>query len=115
MDTNTLRKKADEWDNLNWKTTRAGNQTATIMLNADEYFHVEEGWDIDGPIRVKITYSPRTDRTTARYSPLPSDKFDMDNPYEYPCASCGAKRHAPCVGDKPECAFRVFLMKGGML
>lgn len=115
MSTHTLRKMVSDWDSLEWKTTRAGNQTATIMLNAGEYLHVEEGWDIDGPIRVKITYSPRTDKTTARYSPLPSDKFDMDNPYEYPCASCGAERHVPCVGNKPECAYRVFLMKGGML
>jgi hypothetical protein len=112
---NTLRKQVSEWDTVEWKTTRAGNQTATVLLNAGEYFHIEEGWEIDGPIRVKITYSPHTDRTSARYSPLPSDMFDMDNPYEYPCASCGASRQEVCVGDKPECVYRVFLMKGGML
>jgi hypothetical protein len=112
---NTLRKQVSEWDSVEWKTTRAGNQTATVLLNAGEYFHIEEGWEIDGPIRVKITYSPHTDTTSARYSPLPSDMFDMDNPYEYPCASCGANRQEVCVGDKPECVYRVFLMKGGML
>jgi hypothetical protein len=111
----TLRKKVCDWDNVDWKTTRTGNQTATIMLNAGEYFYIEDGWEIDGPIRVKITYSPSTDKTSARYSPLPSDKFDIDNPYEYPCASCGVERHVPCVGDDARCSFRVFLMKGGML
>ena len=115
MSTYTLRKKLYDWDTLEWKTTRAGNQTATVLLNAGEYFHIEEGWEIDGPIRVKITYSPHTDRTSARYSPLPSDMFDIDNPYEYPCASCGVERHVPCVGDDARCSFRVFLMKGGML
>lgn len=110
-----VREKVSNWDTLEWKTTRAGNQTTTVMLKAGEYFHVEEGWEIDGPIRVKITYYPQEDRTNAKYSPLPSDKFDIDNPYEYPCVSCGAKRYAKCVGDKPECVFRVFLMKGGML
>lgn len=115
MSTHTLRKKVSEWDTVAWKTTRAGNETATVMLNAGEYFYVEEGWEIDGPIRVKITYSPSTDKTTAKYSPLPSDVFNIDNPYEYPCASCGASRHEVCVGDKPECVYRVFLMKGGML
>jgi hypothetical protein len=115
VSTHTLRKKVSEWDTVAWKTTRAGNETATVMLNAGEYFYVEEGWEIDGPIRVKITYSPSTDKTTAKYSPLPSDVFDIDNPYEYPCASCGASRHEVCVGDKPECVYRVFLMKGGML
>lgn len=115
MNTPTLRKKMYEWDTLEWKTTRAGNQTTTIMLNAGEYFYMEEGWEIDGPIRVKATYSIRTKKTNFRFSPLPKDKFDMDNPYEYPCVSCGAERLAPCVGDKPECTFRVFLMKGGML
>ena len=112
---NKLRKQVSEWDTVEWKTTRAGNQTATVLLNAGEYFHIEEGWEIDGPIRVKITYSPHTDRTSARYSPLPSDMFDMDNPYEYPCVSCGVERHVPCVGDDAKCSFRVFLMKGGML
>ena len=52
---NTLRKQVSEWDTVEWKTTRAGNQTATVLLNAGEYFHIEEGWEIDGPIRVKIT------------------------------------------------------------
>ena len=115
MSTYTLRKKLYDWDTLEWKTTRAGNRTVSITLLAGEYLHVEEGWEVDGPIRVGLTYYPKSDQTRARYSSLPKDKFDLDDPKEYPCMSCGVARQVPCVGDKPECAYRVFLMKGGLL
>ena len=112
---NTLRKQVSEWDTVEWKTTRAGNQTATVLLNAGEYFHIEEGWEIDGPIRVSFTWIPKDRITRARYRRLRKKEFDLDNPQEYPCLSCGADRKSPCIGDKAECTFRVFFLAGGKL
>ncbi len=66
-------------------------------------------------LKVPLSYGPKENITRARYRPLRKSEFDLDDPTEYPCASCGAQRKAPCNGEKPECAFRVFFIGGGKL
>lgn len=110
-----MRERKCEWDDLVWKTTKSGNKTTRVDLLAGEFIHLEEGWEIDGPVSVYLTYLPSTDHTRVRYKPLPHSMFNLDDPCEYPCAMCGAKRGEQCIGDNTECAYRVFFMKGGLL
>jgi hypothetical protein len=110
-----MRERKCDWDDLVWKTTQSGNKTTRVDLLAGEFIHLEEGWEIDGPVSVYLTYLPSKDITRVRYKPLPHTMFDLDNPLEYPCAMCGAQRGVQCIGDNTECAYRVFFMKGGLL
>lgn len=109
------RVKRYEWNDLAWREINEGVFSARISLLPSEYLHIEEGWEIDGPVRVSFRWRPKENITRARYRPLRKSEFDLDDPTEYPCASCGAERKAPCNGEKPECAFRVFFIGGGKL
>lgn len=103
------------WNDLTWRETKSGVFTSHVSLFPAEYLEVEAGWEIHGPIRVRFAWQPATKHTRAYYKPLRRREFDMDNPLEYPCGSCGSPRKSPCVGSKPECAYRVFYVGGGML
>lgn len=109
------RVKKYEWDTLAWRETKQGVFTSHVSLFPAEYLHIDNSWEIDGPIRVSFTWIPKDRITRARYRRLRKKEFDLDNPQEYPCVSCGADRKSPCIGDKPECIFRVFLLAGGKL
>jgi len=112
----SVRELKATWDSLTWhKGDRTGTEYATIDLLAGEYLRIEEGWEIDGPVRVVVMYRKGSEHTSLRYKPLPREKFDLDNPYEYPCQNCGATRGNPCVGEDEACSFRVFFMRGGFL
>jgi len=119
--THDIRERKYEWDTLEWRYVRddKGKQTDTrvadISLLAGEYLFIESGWEVEGPVRAIITHRENNNYTRIKYRPLPRNEFDLDNALEYPCKSCGAKRHEPCVGDKAECVFRVFLLTGGVL
>ena len=114
MQASVLRKRYD-WHTIEWRIRDKGEKYATITLNAGEYIRVEEGWDIVGPMRVELSYFPNDEHTNIKYSRLKGDKFDLDDPLEYPCVSCGATRKNPCVGDNFACTFRVFYIEGGKL
>lgn len=103
------------WNDLSWRETKAGVFTSHISLFPAEYLEVEPGWEIHGPMRVRFAWEPEKQHTRARYKPLRRKEFDMDNPLEYPCGSCGSGRKTPCQGDDPACAFRVFFVGGGLL
>lgn len=103
------------WNDLEWKPYERDTLRATASLFPAEYLEIEEGWEIDGPVRVTLTWNPNKKHTRLRYKPLPSSAFNLDDPLEYPCASCGAGRKSPCVDNKPACAFRVFFIGGGEL
>lgn len=103
------------WSDLTWTPYERETMRATVSLFPAEYLEIEEGWEIDGPVRVTLTWNPAKKHTRLRYKSLPSNEFDLDNPLEYPCVSCGVDRKSPCVGDKPTCAFRVFFVSGGEL
>lgn len=104
-----------EWDNLAWSTDTHGHRVCELTLHAGEYLRIEEGWEVEGPTHVRISYNENDKHTQVEYAPLSREEFDLDNPYEYPCASCGSQRHAPCIGSKPECTYRVFYTRGGVL
>ena len=116
-----IRERKYEWDTLKWRyiTDKRGNKTDTrvadVSLLAGEYLFIEIGWEIEGPVRAIISYRENDEHTRVKYRPLPSNEFDLDNALEYPCKSCGSKRHQPCTGDNPQCVFRVFLLSGGVL
>lgn len=109
-----IARKRYEWDKLEWTKGHTGIITCEIKLHADEFLEVDEGFSFIGPSRVIISY--REGDTHSNYECLPLDKsdFDYDNPYEYPCESCGATRGNRCVGDNPNCTWRVFT-RGGVL
>jgi hypothetical protein len=104
-----------EWDTLAWRETKQGIFSAHANLFPAEYLHIDNSWEIDGPIRVSLKWNSYTKATSIRYRKLRKKDFDIDNPQEYPCASCGADRKSPCIGDKQECTFRVFFLGGGKL
>lgn len=104
-----------EWDNIAWQDTRNGEQYADVMLMPDDTLIVESGWEIHGPMRVEFTWNKSKKHTRVKYNALPSSVFNLDDAKEYPCKSCGAMRGKECIGSKPECAFRVFFIKGGQL
>ena len=110
-----IRKRKYTWDDLSWKNGKVDVLVAHVSLFAGEYLEVEKGWEIDGPIRVSLSYRPAIKRTRIKYKPLRRREFDLDNPLEYPCVACGADRLSPCTDDNPECAYRVFYLKGGLL
>ena len=47
-----MRERKYEWDDLVWKTTKSGNKTTRVDLLAGEFIHLEQGWEIDGPVSV---------------------------------------------------------------
>ena len=104
-----------EWDTLAWRETKQGIFSSHANLFPAEYLHIDDSWEIDGPIRVSLKWNTSTKVTRIKYKSLRKKDFDMDNPQEYPCASCGADRKSPCIGDKFECTFRVFFLGGGKL
>lgn len=103
------------WENLVWQDREGGLKVSTVSLYPSEYLRIEEGWEIDGPARVTLKWTPEKKHTRLIIKPLPAHEFDMDNPLEYPCASCGATRLSPCVGNDSKCTFRVFSFSGGEL
>lgn len=110
-----MRKRKYTWDDLSWKNGKVDVLVSHVSLFAGEYLEVEEGWEIDGPIRLSISYRLNTKHTRIKYKPLRRREFDLDNPLEYPCVSCGADRLSPCIENNPECVYRVFYLKGGLL
>lgn len=109
-----VERKRYEWDNLRWREGHAGIIASEIKLHADEYLAISSDFNIVGPTRVIISYSRGDEHSNIECLPLDNTDFDYDNPYEYPCESCGATRGNRCVGDKPECTYRVFA-RGGVL
>lgn len=101
-------------EHLKWGVARTGEQVAKILLFPGDYLYIEPGESIYGPAHLTvIKYGKRSYKYQVK--PLPKQVFDIDNPYEYPCKSCGAPRHSACTGSKPDCAYRVFHYKGGVL
>ena len=114
-DMTVTRTRKYDWDTLVWREVKQGVFSSHANLFPAEYLHIDDSWEIDGPVRVSLKWNSSTKVTRIKYKSLRKKDFDMDNPQEYPCASCGVERHVPCVGDDARCSFRVFLMKGGML
>lgn len=110
-----ITRKRFTWDDLNWRETKSGVLTSNKSLFPAEYLEIETGWEIHGPVRVHFSWEPSTQHTRVKYKPLRKKEFNMDNPLEFPCGACGAERLAPCVGNEPACAFRVFFISGGVL
>lgn len=102
-------------DDLKWGITRQGNRVAKIFLFPGDFLEIEKGEKVYGPTFLTVIKSVGTGRVKFQYKPLPSAVFNIDDPYEYPCKVCGAPRHAVCTGDNPECSYRVFHHKGGVL
>lgn len=105
------------WESLEWITSKRNDniKRAVVSLMPSEVLEIEEGWQVDGPVRVTLRYYKKEKRTTVSYAPLRKNEFDLDNPLEYPCASCGADRLEPCIGFNTQCTFRVFSTRGGKL
>lgn len=103
------------WESLSWRRIKEGVLSAHISLYPAEVLRVDDTWVIPGPVRVHFTWYPERNITRARYKKLRKRDFDIDNPREYPCLSCNAKRGEACVGNEPACAYRVFLISGGKL
>lgn len=110
----SVERKRYEWDTLNWREGRGGLIVSELKLHADEYLDIENGNNIVGPARVIISYRTGDTNSQVECLPLDSGDFDYDNPMEYPCQYCGATRGNPCVGDDPQCVWRVFTI-GGIL
>lgn len=111
----SVRECVATWDSLEWLRGRSGKQYATLDLLAGQFLRIDSDWEIDGPTRVVIMFNEESNHTKVKYQRLPRDKFDIDNPLEYPCSNCGARRHEPCVGNSWVCTFRVFMIEGGTL
>ena len=109
------RTMAHSWENLVWDEREEGLFVSKVSLYPAEYLHIEEGWEIDGPARVTLKWRPTKKHTRLIIKPLPASEFNMDDPQEYPCGSCGAARKSPCVGDDMRCTYRVFSYSGGQL
>lgn len=114
-DMSVTRTRKYDWDTLVWREVKQGVFSSHANLFPAEYLHIDNSWEIDGPIRVSLKWDSSTKVTRIKYKSLRKKDFDMDNPQEYPCASCGADRKSPCIGDKSECTFRVFFLGGGKL
>ena len=99
--------------NLRWGHSRSGDRVGSTFLMPGESLKIEEGWVLYGPMHATVIKSGRHVKTIQR--PLPKSVFDIDNPLEFPCVSCGAPRHTPCVGDNEACVYRVFHISGGLL
>jgi hypothetical protein len=97
-----------EWDDLVWKGT-GKIKKAHLKLYPGDTLEVEPGWVIHGATRVSFRWDKSARHVKASYREL---SLDLDDPYEYPCVTCGAVRFQPCVGNDPACTFRVFEMKG---
>lgn len=105
------------WESLEWipSTRNKDIKRAVVSLMPGEVLEIDNDWQVEGPVRVTLRYYQSKKRTLASYAPLGKDEFDLDNPLEYPCASCGADRLEPCIGFNTQCTFRVFSTKGGKL
>jgi hypothetical protein len=103
------------WESLVWDERSGGLFVSTISLYPSEYLRIEEGWEVEGPARVTLKWTPSKKHTRLVCKPLPAHEFDIDDPLEYPCASCGALRKSPCIGNNERCTFRVFSYSGGTL
>jgi hypothetical protein len=103
------------WEDLVWEEHPDELLVCTVSLYPAEYIRIEQGWEVDGPARVTLKWKPSKKHTRLLIKPLPASEFDIDDPQEYPCASCGAARKSPCVGDYPNCSLRVFSTSGGQL
>jgi hypothetical protein len=114
-DMSVTRTRKYDWDTLVWREVKQGVFSSHANLFPAEYLHIDNSWEIDGPVRVSLKWDSSTKVTRIKYKSLRKRDFDMDNPQEYPCASCGADRKSPCTGDKFECTFRVFFLGGGKL
>jgi hypothetical protein len=114
-DMSVTRIRKYDWDTLVWREVKQGVFSSHANLFPAEYLHIDNSWEIDGPVRVSLKWDSSTKVTRIKYKSLRKRDFDMDNPQEYPCASCGADRKSPCIGDKFECTFRVFFLGGGKL
>ena len=103
------------WDNLTWKERKAGVRVAHLALYPAETLQIEVGWEITGPQRVTISHREGDKHTKVRYGKLRKSEFDLDNPLEYPCKSCGSDRFVACDEACIVAPFRVFLVEGGVL
>jgi hypothetical protein len=110
-----MNRKVYEWNDLAWRETKSDVKTACISLLPDESLRIEQGWEIQGPVRVHFAYSEKDNHTKVRYRNLRKREFDLDNPLEYPCGFCGAERFAPCKGNNLYCTYRVWTTNGGVL
>lgn len=100
---------------LEWKQRETGLHVSTVYLYPDQQLNIEVDWVIHGPAKVLLVWYPLSRWLRVRTSPLPKRMFNIDDPLEYPCRSCGAPRLSPCVGEKQACIWRVFYMRGGEL
>jgi hypothetical protein len=110
-----MRTKKYTWENLVWEEVGDGLLECSVSLYPAEYLRIEEGWSIDGPARVTLKWTPSKKHTRVVVKPLSASEFNIDDPQEYPCASCGAVRKSPCVGNDTRCMYRVFSFSGGEL
>ena len=107
-------RKRYEWEYLTWREGKGGLFVSELKLNADEYLNIADEYNIVGPLRVIATYREDDKHADIECLPLDNTEFDYDNPLEYPCDSCGAKRGVACTGNLQACTWRVFTI-GGVL
>ena len=99
--------KTYKWESLTWNEVKPNVFRTRIDLLPMQKLHVEEGWEISGPIRVSFRWDKAKRHTRVWYKPLPKKLLDLDDPTAYPCKICKAKRGKPCVGDDARCTFQI--------
>ena len=100
---------------LKWGHGRTGSKIGNIYLFPGDVLEIKEGWIVTGPADVTVVRRTINSKPEVYKKPLPKTIFDIDNPLEYPCLSCGAPRHAHCLGNNEDCTYRVFHIQGGVL
>ena len=107
--------KTYKWESLAWTEVQPNVFRTHLNLLPAEKLHIEAGWEITGPVRVSFRWDKLNKHTRIKYKSLPAKLLDLDDPTEYPCRVCKAKRGEQCVGNDARCSFRVFLIEGGKL
>lgn len=103
------------FDKIEWVKRESGLHVSIIYLYPDQQLDIEVDWVVHGPCKVLALWYPNTRWVRLKTTPLPKRLFNLDDPLEYPCRSCGAPRLSPCVGERKACTWRVFYMRGGEL
>ena len=70
--------KTYKWESLTWNEVKPNVFRTRIDLLPMQKLHVEEGWEISGPIRVSFRWDKAKRHTRVWYKPLPKKLLDLD-------------------------------------
>ena len=101
-------------EDLRWFMDGEDNTVAIVNLFPGDDLFIELGWILHGPLQVKLI-KDKEHGIKAIVRRLSKKIFNIDDPLEYPCYSCGSNRHVPCEGNLENCTYRVFWVRGGKL